>query len=136
LPLLVDRIVMRLSRQLHYPLKVSEGVIDLLRKYSWPGNVRELEAVLGHAAVQAGFSSMIAPVHLPDYIRHPKALPANGASTPKVHSLDVLERETILNAVGVCNGNVSEMARLLGIGRTTAWRKLKTYGISPDDFRN
>jgi transcriptional regulator of acetoin/glycerol metabolism len=136
LPLLVDRIVMRFSRQLHYPLKVGEGVIDVLRKYPWPGNVRELEAVLGHAAVQAGFSSVVEPVHLPDYIRHPKTSPADGASPAKVHSLDELEREVILNAVGVCNGNVSEMARLLGIGRTTAWRKLKTYGISPADFRN
>jgi transcriptional regulator of acetoin/glycerol metabolism len=136
LPLLVDRIVVRLSRQLHYPLKVDEGVIEALRRYSWPGNVRELEAALGHAAVQAGFSSVIEPIHLPDYIRHPKALPANGASSLKVHSLDELEREVILNAVGLCNGNVSEVARLLGIGRTTAWRRLKTYGISPDDFRS
>jgi transcriptional activator for dhaKLM operon len=135
LPLLVDRIVMRLSRQLHSSLKVDQGVIDVLRRYSWPGNVRELEAVLGHAAVQAGFSSVIEPAQLPDYIRHPKALPANGASSFKVHSLDELEREVILNAVGLCNGNVSEVARLLGIGRTTAWRRLKTYGISPDDFR-
>jgi transcriptional regulator of acetoin/glycerol metabolism len=136
LPLLVDRIVMRLSRQLHYPLKVGEGVIDVLRKYPWPGNVRELEAVLGHAAVQAGFSSVVEHVHLPDYILHPKTPPTDGSSPPKVHPLDELEREVILNAVGVCNGNVSEMARRLGIGRTTAWRKLKTYGISPADFRN
>jgi transcriptional regulator of acetoin/glycerol metabolism len=136
LPLLVDRIAMRLSRQLHRSLRVDESVIDLLIKYSWPGNVRELEAVLGHAAVQAGFSSVIEPAHLPDYIHHLKALPANGTSSLKVRSLDELEREVILNAVGVCNGNVSEMARLLGIGRTTAWRRLRTYGISPADFRS
>ena len=91
---------------------------------------------MGHAAVQAGFSGVIEPVHLPDYIRRPKALPANGASSLIVHSLDELEREVILNAVGLCNGNVSEMARLLGIGRTTAWRRLRTYGISPADFRS
>jgi transcriptional regulator of acetoin/glycerol metabolism len=135
LPLLAEKIANRFSKQLNRPLALDPATIEALRKYSWPGNLRELEAVLGRAAVQAGFSGMIGPSHIPDYIRNPipKANESNNLQTVK--SLSELEHEAILQAARVCNGNVSEMARLLGVGRTTLWRKLKAFNILPDDYR-
>ena len=78
---------------------------------------------------------LIHPSHLPNYIRNPipKAIDANDFRAVK--SLNELEREAILQTAKACNGNVSEMARLLGIGRTTLWRRLRAYNILPDDYR-
>jgi PAS domain S-box-containing protein len=135
LPLLAEKIAIRLSKQLNRPLVVNPAAIEALRNYSWPGNLRELETVLGRAAVQAGFSGIIGSSHLPNYIRNPipKAIDANDFRAVK--SLNELEREAILQTAKACNGNVSEMARLLGIGRTTLWRRLRAYNILPDDYR-
>jgi transcriptional regulator with PAS, ATPase and Fis domain len=64
LPVLVDHIIRRLSGQFDHQIEVDPGVIEVLRNYPWPGNIRELEAVLGRAAMQAGFSGVIAPKNL------------------------------------------------------------------------
>jgi DNA-binding NtrC family response regulator len=52
-----------------------------------------------------------------------------------VRSLSVIERETIAFAVEHYSGQMSEVARRLGIGRSTLYRKLKEYGIEPDTGR-
>jgi transcriptional activator for dhaKLM operon len=132
IPILLERIVERLSRQLKNQIHIAPEVIELLSRYSWPGNIRELEAVIGRAAMQGGYSGVIAPNHLPDYILHP-----HNTNEPKeqIQTIGELEREAILHAGEICEGNASEMARLLGVGRTTLWRRLKTLEISLDDFR-
>jgi len=135
LPVLLDRIMRRLSRQFAHQIEIDPGVIEVLKNYAWPGNIRELEAVLGRTAMQAGFSGVIAPKNLPDYIQYPAKYPDGTISRHSVPSLDELEREAILNAAELCHGNASEMARLLGVGRTTVWRRLKTFGVSLDEFR-
>ena len=135
LPVLSERITNRLSAQLNHKLSLDPGVMDELRKYSWPGNIRELEAVLGRAAAQAGFSGGIAPVHLPEYIHYPLELSGDPQHLKQIHSLSEVERQTILQTARLCSGNVSQMARILGVGRTTIWRKLKAFDVSPEDFR-
>jgi transcriptional activator for dhaKLM operon len=136
LPIFIERILGRLSRQHHRPLELAAGVLDLLMAYPWPGNTRELEAVLERATVQAGASPVIGPMHLPDFIRLPqRASPIARANQP-LPTLDAMEREAIIQAARLCDGNVSQMARMLGIGRTTVWRKLKDLDISPEHFRN
>ena len=135
LPVLVDHIIRRLSGQFDHQIEIDPGVIEVLRNYPWPGNIRELEAVLGRAAMQAGFSGVIAPKNLPDYVHYPSKYPDGTISRHSIPSLDELEREAILNAAELCHGNASEMARLLGVGRTTVWRRLKTFGVSLDEFR-
>jgi transcriptional activator for dhaKLM operon len=46
-----------------------------------------------------------------------------------------MERETILLMMQMYRGNVSRMAQVLEISRTTLWRKLKDYGIDPNEYR-
>jgi transcriptional regulator with PAS, ATPase and Fis domain len=135
LPLLTGKIASRLSKQLNRSLVVHPLAIETLKNYSWPGNLRELETVLGRAAVQAGFSGIIGSSHLPDYIRNPIPKVNGDNDSQTVKSLNDLEREAILQAAVVCNGNVSEMARLLGMGRTTLWRRLKAYDVPLEDYR-
>lgn len=133
LPVLVERTLKRLARQLGRPLTMAPAAMELLRKYPWPGNVRELEAVLGRAAVQAGVSEVIGPMHLPEAIHY--SLPVSRERQAVAQSLNQIEREAIIQTAEICNGNVTKMAQVLGLGRTTVWRKLKEFNISADDFR-
>ena len=135
IPLLVDKILIRLSRQLNRPLSLAPGMIEVLKKYPWPGNIRELEAVLGRAAVHAGVSEVIGPMHLPDFVHHPIRLNIDSQDYTAIHSLSEIERQALLQTARLCNGNVSQMAKVLEIGRTTVWRKLKEFGISLEEFR-
>lgn len=135
LPLLVDRILKRLSRQMGHPLSLAPTVMELLESYPWPGNVRELEAVLGQAAAQAGPSEMIGPMHLPDYVLRPTHVSLEDGKNLPIQTLYELEREAFLQTARLCNGSVSKMTELLGVSRTTVWRRLKEFNISPQDFR-
>lgn len=135
IPLLSDHILQRLSRQHNRPLSLVAGLETMLKKYAWPGNISELEAVLERAVVQAGDSEIIGPMHFPDYIRSAGTGPLGEESQARLRTLETLESETIIQAARQCHGNLSQMAKVLGIGRTTVWRKLKELNISPDDFR-
>jgi transcriptional activator for dhaKLM operon len=137
IPLVADRILTRLTKQLGYQVSLAPEVMDVFRTYAWPGNIREMEAVLGRAATQIAGSGVIGLVHLPNHVR----LRESNVRTVKpflqvqVSSLSEMERETILLMIQMHRGNVSRMAKVLDISRTTLWRKLKVYGIDPEEYR-
>ena len=60
-------------------------------------------------------------------------MPGKGVTQP-VHSLVEAERQAIVSACRAANGNLTEAARLLGIGRTTLWRKMKELEIRAESF--
>lgn len=68
-----------------------------------------------------------------------KILPFPGVShtmtTEKVHTIDELEAVAIQNAIQNFNGNLTEAAKALGIGRATLYRKVKQYNIDPSMAR-
>jgi len=134
IPVLVERILSRLTRQLERPVVLESGVMDALLRYGWPGNVRELESVLSRAAVQSGGSGAVGLMALPSYIQTPDESPADPPRL-KVEPIYRVERALILQAAQVCKGNVSEMAKMLGIGRTTVWRRLKEMDIELTEYR-
>ncbi len=135
IPLLVERILERYNRQHERNVTLAAGTLNLLKKYTWPGNIRELETILARAMVQAGDSEIIGPMHFPEYIRDPVKRTMAGSFSPQVKSLSDLEREALIQAARDCNGNLTQMAKVLGIGRTTVWRKMKALNISPEQFR-
>jgi two-component system response regulator HydG len=55
---------------------------------------------------------------------------AEGRTAPELKTLADLEKEAILDAIRVLNGDKLQAAKLLGIGKTTLYRKLKEYGIA------
>jgi two-component system response regulator HydG len=98
--------------------------------YDWPGNVRELENCLERAcAFTTG-----PMIHLGDLpvaisqLQGTNVASAAGA-TNKIMPMSELERQTILNAVAQLNGDKLKAARMLGIGKTTLYRKLKEYSL-------
>ena len=71
-------------------------------------------------------------MHLPEEVRRA----ARGSSDESVPTLLEMERQAILRAGLACQGNVTEMARVLGIGRTTLWRKMRAFGLKPETFKS
>jgi DNA-binding NtrC family response regulator len=133
--------------------------ISLLMTYNWPGNVRQLENAVFRAVVLAdqdeltiaefpqiaaqveGFDVRIPPLAIAQpvsprsdreivrvEVRDPNVLPLldDGGD---VRKLEVLEAETIRFALSHYRGQMSAMARKLGIGRSTLYRKMKEYGL-------
>ncbi|HEX8909622.1 MAG TPA: propionate catabolism operon regulatory protein PrpR [Anaeromyxobacteraceae bacterium] len=98
-------------------------LLPLLARCAWPGNVRQLENVLERVAVLcagAGEASALDEVQLRALV--PQAVPAGAA--PAQRSREQVQGALLEQVLRECNGNQSEAARRLGIGRTTLWRRL------------
>src|SRR5579859_540982 len=134
IPLVIQRTLSKLSTQLGQPLVMSDEAHKLLCAYPWPGNVRELETALERAALQCE-GQRIGPSHLPAAMRQPRVMARGKLTTEPVRSLKEVERLAILAAARSTRGNLSQAAEILGIGRTTLWRKIKELDLSPDEFR-
>ena len=98
--------------------------LTLLQAYPWPGNVRELKNVLERAAILAPAGELLAATYLPDEFHGISSqVPASD------ESLRALEAKHIRRLMGETGGNKPEVARRLGIGLTTLYRKLQEYGV-------
>ena len=128
IPLLSAHFLERQSRSSEQERTLSDDALKAMLAYDWPGNVRELENCLERAcAFTTG-----PMIHLGDLPREisqlERSTPAGtGNGTSKIVSMSELERQTILNAIAQLNGDKLQAARLLGIGKTTLYRKLKEY---------
>jgi two-component system response regulator HydG len=99
---------------------------DQLLRYEWPGNVRELENAMERAVALAR-GSRVEIEDLPEEIRH--AVNAPVATKGKVRPLEDVEKEYILAALELNDGNQTHTAQQLHIGSATLYRKLKSYGL-------
>lgn len=136
LPALVEENLKRISGQVNESYHLTGAALAVLKDYDWPGNLRELEAVLRLAASQVKGQINIQPEHLPEFVFHPSGEEKAGLYLGRVASLQEIEREAVIQSARHLRGNVSQMARALGISRTTLWRKLHQFEISVDDFRS
>jgi transcriptional regulator with PAS, ATPase and Fis domain len=121
---LAGHFLRKFAQRMRKPVSgISGEAMHRLREYQWPGNVRELENVLERAVALAADNKL-------DTLDLPAAVRDFSLAThvPARLSLKEVERQHILETVDACNGNYDEAARVLGIGRTTLWRKLKEYG--------
>jgi transcriptional activator for dhaKLM operon len=135
LPILVETILKHLSEQFDRPVTIDPAALALMRNYPWPGNLLELEAVLGRAASQISAEEPITADYLPDFIHHPYSLRMGASQLISIRSLTDMEREALIESARVCNGNINKMIQVLGISRTTLWRKLKQYDIPLKEIR-
>jgi transcriptional regulator with PAS, ATPase and Fis domain len=102
--------------------------LALLLQHDWPGNVRELENALEHAQVLSRGGRILAAHLPPEITRHHSSGPLR--SVPR-HSQ---REEQLLDAALRRHGwNRTRAARDLGIDRTTLWRKIREYGLTPPD---
>jgi DNA-binding NtrC family response regulator len=129
IPLLVGYFLERLERATGQERTVSDEALKAMLAYDWPGNVRELENCLERAcALTTG--PVINSADLPSAVHSVSQAPENGNGSSKILPMAELEKQTILNTITHLNGDKLLAARLLGIGKTTLYRKLKEYSAS------
>lgn len=105
---------------------LSDEVLDALKDYDWPGNVRELENVIRRMVALKSNPIVLVedlPASLQDFAGAAPASDDYGEIAP----LAEVERQHILRAVEFTKGDMNAAALMLGIGRTTLYRKMKAY---------
>jgi len=153
IPALVRHLLARFAEQLGLrPLLIGNDALAVLMRYGWPGNVRQLAGVLFRAALQCEGSSLAAE-HFPHIEMQSRfqnratdfapqisassseaALSGNPALTlfrsdGHMRTMEEIEADVIRLAIGHYRGRMTEVARRLGIGRSTLYRKLGEIGI-------
>jgi len=124
IPLLVNSFLEKFSEANGRMSTISEDAIARMMAYDWPGNVRELENAI-ERAIALGSGPILHAGDLPTNLQYGTGdrLPQNDELLP----LDELERRAILRALREAGGDKLAAARMLGIGKTTLYRKLKQY---------
>ena len=106
------------------PISVTEDVYTRLLAYDWPGNVRELENCIESMLAMAE-SSFLTVDDLPEEVTAQNARMWDQGE----NLMDRQMKHAIVKALAKTNGKIAPAARVLGIGRTTLYRKIEEYGI-------
>lgn len=141
IPLLAAHFLDRISRERAFKFTLDDEALRTMMRYDWPGNVRELENSIERACTLSSGPDLCLG-NLPTQLQQ-QGLADHRASTAfaacdddgsseatGVRTLADLEREAILGAIRILKGDKLHAAKLLGIGKTTLYRKLKEYGIT------
>ncbi len=150
IPLLARHFLSGLAPARVGSVELSADTIDVLLRYSWPGNVRELRNAIERGAVECE-DGIVRPADLPKRVSasaggvapRPSSPPADTAASREPataadrrmardevpRTLEDIERRAITEALARHNGNMMNVVRELGIGRTTLYRKLKKYDL-------
>ncbi len=134
IPLLAERFLNRIVPKGSPTPTFEPEALALLVRYPWPGNVRELESVL-ERAIQHSQGNVIRLVDLPVVVQHGRGRVSSNSKPQPVISVAQAERDAILRAGLACQGNLTNMAQKLGIGRSTLWRKMRQYNLTPQQFK-
>ncbi len=149
IPLLAEHFLDRMRRESAVAYRFASDAVRVLKEYDWPGNVRELESSIERAcALSSGpvlhmsdlptqMQSLVdleqrgrGTMRVDERISGETAVAPQARQAPAIVSIAELEREAILNTIRQLHGDKLMAAKLLGIGKTTLYRKLKEYGIS------
>lgn len=153
IPALARHLLARFAEQeLMRPLTIDNGALTVLMRYGWPGNVRQLASVLLRAGIECTASSLTtadfphiatqsrftarATDFIPRISKQSNDAAVNGVGAITVFDdeghirpLEEIEADLIRLAIGHYRGRMTEVAKRLGIGRSTLYRKLGEIGI-------
>jgi len=139
IPLLAAHFLDRISRDNGRQFTLSDEVLRTMMRYDWPGNVRELENSIERAcALSSGPVLHLGdlPTQLQNHglearrMAGEPELQPEGTGLPPVVTLAEMEKNAILSTIRALSGDKLQAAKLLGIGKTTLYRKLKEYGVA------
>jgi transcriptional regulator with PAS, ATPase and Fis domain len=121
-------------------LNINGNLTEQLKKHLWPGNIRELEgfaerySALGEDNIKTHFTFYSLLNKLAGSEAQDDSGGSGGHLSIRLGSIPEMEKQILTQASKLIRGNRGEMARVLGISRTTLWKKLKELEIDlPDD---
>ena len=150
IPFLAEQFMHRMARKHGVRVSgISPACHAALQSHSWPGNVRELQNVIERAVILCSDGLDLQPDHLGlmPVAPHPKADSVNASpiaapSTPsampmpqQIVPLEEIEKQQILRALDICEGNRTQAAKQLGISIRTLRNKLHEYGMTAASAR-
>ena len=108
-----------------------EEAVQLLSNYSWPGNVRELinitERIIATSTSPVITKEFLQSIIEPEYI----STPENTTNLKDAYSIkEQMQINEIIGALKNSNGNLTKAAALLGINRSTLWRRMNKYKLN------
>lgn len=129
-PLIAESLMKKLSREHGTKMaSFSPAVMQIFKSYSWPGNVRELSNILERILFTLdGDQTQVR--HLPLFMQDLGRESSKQDKAMLKRLRDDMERETLLQTIRVSNFNKNQAARLLGIHRTSLYKKMKKLNIS------
>jgi two-component system response regulator HydG len=143
IPLLAAHFLDRMSREHGATYTLSDDALRTMMEYDWQGNVRELENSIERAcALSSGpllhlgdLPTQLQEFHLQTRRTIAPAPAASEDQQPEITPLAELEKQAILTTIRQLHGDKLTAAKMLGIGKTTLYRKLKEYDIGDTAFQ-
>lgn len=145
IPLLAAHFLARIERATKVERTLSDDALNALLEYEWPGNIRELADSIERACALSG-ETVLHLGYMPQTLQelwlarkqkeqtNPKSSDQKASDENEIPNKDILtisemEKQAILGTIKRLNGDKLLAARLLGIGKTTLYRKLREYGL-------
>jgi DNA-binding NtrC family response regulator len=136
IPLLAAHFLERNCREMGRPFRLSAETLAYMVEYPWPGNVRELSSAIDRAcSVSSGeviemgeMTTSIRDAWMQASVSRHEPRPEDAGVV--VETLAEMEKRAILTTLDQVKGDKLLAARLLAIGKTTLYRKLKEYGVT------
>ncbi|MEW6695785.1 MAG: sigma 54-interacting transcriptional regulator [Bacillota bacterium] len=131
IPLLTEFLLKKLAQRLGCPDKILDSsALQCLLSHDWPGNIRELENVL-ERTLNMVEEDVITAKHLPFYLCGNDPPAESEKIRPLKEAVEQLEKAMLLRALENAQGDCLEAAQALQISKSTFYKKLSDYGISP-----
>jgi DNA-binding NtrC family response regulator len=132
IPLLAYHFLFQKSKDMNKDVQlIQKECMELLCQYGWPGNIRELENVIERAVALTN-GPEITVNELPEYISN-LSIETYRRHDQKVPTLEEQEKNYIKWVLDKCEGNKTRAAKIMGIDRVSLWRKIKRFGLEPED---
>lgn len=131
IPLLIIDFIKKHTKHLSKKInEISDDTLKILMNYNWPGNIRELENVIERALILSK-GPAITPEDLPDFLHHPKQISefSEEDGLKLKEALRSPEKDLIIKALDSVSWNRNEAARILGINRTTLYKKMRHFEL-------
>ena len=128
IPVLIHEFTKFYREKLNRNIKeIEPGFIQKLEAYNFPGNIRELRNLVERAVILTSGYTLKEDVLPTELLLNKPDLSAS--SSKENYRLDNLEQDHIIKTLKLVDGNKTKAAEMLGIGLTTLYRKLQSYGI-------
>ncbi|TCO72671.1 sigma-54-dependent Fis family transcriptional regulator [Marinisporobacter balticus] len=121
----IEKFSKRMGKEIE---KVHESFYRGMMQYHWPGNVRELQNVVQLVVNIVNHEEVLDYKHLPNYMKSSN-LPKRLGLVDELMSLEEIEKMAITKTMQEVNGNIALASKILGIGRSTLYRKIEKYAL-------